>query len=150
MTGMFAHGAILAALLQRKETGRGQQIHCNLLSTQLAMLINIASNWLNAGVQGWFLAFVYQHILTISQTFPGRPLGTEHESIVPYQSFLTKDGRHYVVGAGNDAAFREVNFYQENHTQRHLLFFIFLIIYFLMKMNTSLPALHQNGDARVG
>ena len=37
-------------------------------------------------------------------------MGTEHESIVPYQAFLTKDGRYYVVGAGNDAAFSEVFF----------------------------------------
>lgn len=52
MTGLFAHGAILVALLQREKTGKGQQIHCNLLSTQLATLINIASNFLNAGVEG--------------------------------------------------------------------------------------------------
>ena len=32
---LYAHGAILAALLQRKDTGRGQHIDCNLLSTQV-------------------------------------------------------------------------------------------------------------------
>lgn len=47
--------------------------------------------------------------------FSGRPLGTEHESIVPYQAFRTRDGRYYVVGAGNDAAFREVNFAIKYH-----------------------------------
>jgi crotonobetainyl-CoA:carnitine CoA-transferase CaiB-like acyl-CoA transferase len=35
MCRLYAHGAILAALLQRKETGSGQKIDCNLLSTQV-------------------------------------------------------------------------------------------------------------------
>ena len=35
MTALYAHGAILAALLQRQQTGRGQKIDCNLLSTQV-------------------------------------------------------------------------------------------------------------------
>uniref|UniRef100_A0A914RHY6 CoA transferase n=1 Tax=Parascaris equorum TaxID=6256 RepID=A0A914RHY6_PAREQ len=34
MTGLYAHGAILAALLQRTTTGKGEKIDCNLLSTQ--------------------------------------------------------------------------------------------------------------------
>uniref|UniRef100_A0A183CP78 DNA (cytosine-5-)-methyltransferase n=1 Tax=Globodera pallida TaxID=36090 RepID=A0A183CP78_GLOPA len=38
----------------------------------------------------------------------GRPLGTEHESIVPYQAFRTKDNRFYVIGAGNDQAFKKL------------------------------------------
>jgi crotonobetainyl-CoA:carnitine CoA-transferase CaiB-like acyl-CoA transferase len=36
---LYAHGAILAALLQRKETGCGQKIDCNLLSTQVDKII---------------------------------------------------------------------------------------------------------------
>uniref|UniRef100_A0A914M7A1 Uncharacterized protein n=1 Tax=Meloidogyne incognita TaxID=6306 RepID=A0A914M7A1_MELIC len=51
MTGLYAHGAILAALLHRDKTGEGQQIQCNLLSTQLATLINIGSNYINAGIE---------------------------------------------------------------------------------------------------
>ncbi|KAH7712104.1 caiB/baiF CoA-transferase protein [Aphelenchoides avenae] len=87
--GLYAHGVILAALLQRHKTGQGELIHCNLLSTQITALANIASNYLNAGVEG-------------------RPWGTEHESIVPFKAFRTKNGRHYVVGAGDNDAFREV------------------------------------------
>lgn len=34
-TGLYAHGAIMAALLHRKETGKGQKIDCNLISTQV-------------------------------------------------------------------------------------------------------------------
>ena len=52
MTGLYAHGAILAALLHRDKKGEGQQIQCNLLSTQLATLINIGSNYINAGIEG--------------------------------------------------------------------------------------------------
>ncbi|KAF0028633.1 hypothetical protein F2P81_019720 [Scophthalmus maximus] len=33
-TGLYAHGAIMAALLQRHRTGRGVHIDCNLLSSQ--------------------------------------------------------------------------------------------------------------------
>ena len=34
-TGLYAHGAILAALLQRQKTGKGVHIDCNLLSSQV-------------------------------------------------------------------------------------------------------------------
>lgn len=84
-TGLYAHGAILAALLQRTRTNKGQWIQCNLLSTQIASLINIGSNYLNAGKEAtrW---------------------GSEHESIVPYEAFPTKDG-YMTVGTGSDAQF---------------------------------------------
>lgn len=45
MTGMYAHGAILAALYR----GVGDKIDCDLLSTQLSMMFNLGSNYLNAG-----------------------------------------------------------------------------------------------------
>lgn len=84
-TGLYAHGAIIAALLQRVKTNKGQWIQCNLLSTQVASLANIGSNYLNAGKEAsrW---------------------GTAHESIVPYEAFPTKDG-YISVGAGSDAQF---------------------------------------------
>lgn len=85
-TGLYAHGAILAALLQRQHTGRGQKIDVDLFSTQVAMLINVASNYLNSGVEA------------------GR-WGTEHSSIVPYQAFKTSTG-YLTVGAGSDEQFK--------------------------------------------
>ncbi|XP_014665473.1 PREDICTED: succinate--hydroxymethylglutarate CoA-transferase-like [Priapulus caudatus] len=85
-TGLYAHGAIMAALLQRHRTGEGQHIDCNLLSTQVSCLANLASNYLNGGPEA-------------------RRWGTAHESIVPYQAFQTKDG-YFVVGAGNDKQFK--------------------------------------------
>lgn len=87
-TGLFAHGAILAALLQRNKTGLGQKIDCNLLSTQVASLINIGSNYLNAGKEA-------------------KRWGTAHESIVPYESFSTADG-FLTVGAGSDQQFKSL------------------------------------------
>lgn len=62
-TGLYAHGAILAALLQRQKTGKGQKIDVDLLSTQIACLINVASNYLNADKEA-------------------KRWGTAHESIV--------------------------------------------------------------------
>lgn len=37
-TGLYAHGAVMAALLQREKTGRGVHIDCNLLSSQVTHL----------------------------------------------------------------------------------------------------------------
>ncbi|XP_047205589.1 succinate--hydroxymethylglutarate CoA-transferase isoform X3 [Girardinichthys multiradiatus] len=87
-TGLYAHGAIMAALLQRLKTGRGVHIDCNLLSSQVSCLSHIAANYLNAGKEA-------------------KRWGTAHESIVPYQGFRTKDG-HLVVAAGNDKQFVRV------------------------------------------
>uniref|UniRef100_A0A182UFH8 Uncharacterized protein n=1 Tax=Anopheles melas TaxID=34690 RepID=A0A182UFH8_9DIPT len=84
-TGLYAHGAILAALLQRYRTGRGQKIDVNLFSTQVACLINVASNYLNAGKEA-------------------KRWGTAHESIVPYEAFETKTG-YITLGCGSDAQF---------------------------------------------
>jgi crotonobetainyl-CoA:carnitine CoA-transferase CaiB-like acyl-CoA transferase len=81
-TALYAHGAILAALLERERTGEGQRIDASLLETQLAALINIASSYLNAG------------------EIP-RKWGTAHASIVPYQAFRAGDG-HMIIGVGND------------------------------------------------
>ena len=35
MTALYCQGAVLAALLQRLQTGRGQKVDCSLLSTQV-------------------------------------------------------------------------------------------------------------------
>ncbi|KAH9847956.1 CAIB/BAIF family enzyme [Lenzites betulinus] len=85
-TGLYAHGAIMAALLSRQQTGRGVWIDCNLFESQLAGLANIASNYLISGQQG------SRH-------------GTSHPSIVPYQVFPCKDG-FIMIGAGNDKQFK--------------------------------------------
>lgn len=85
-TGLYAHGAILAALLQRTQTGRGQKIDVDLLSTQIASLINVGCNYLNGQKEG-------------------KRWGTAHESIVPYEAFKTKNG-YLTIGTGSDAQFK--------------------------------------------
>lgn len=40
-TGLYAHGAIMAALLHRHNTGRGVHIDCNLLSSQVCVCVNV-------------------------------------------------------------------------------------------------------------
>ncbi|XP_053571792.1 succinate--hydroxymethylglutarate CoA-transferase [Bombina bombina] len=87
-TGLYAHGAIMAGLLQRHKTGRGMHIDCNLLSSQVACLSHVAANFLNGGIEA-------------------KRWGTAHGSIVPYQSFKSKDG-YLVIGAGNDQQFSTV------------------------------------------
>ncbi|KAG6372853.1 CoA-transferase family III domain-containing protein [Boletus reticuloceps] len=86
MTGLYAHGAIMAGLRSVNQTGQGIWIDCNLFETQLAGLANIASNYLISGQEA------SRH-------------GTAHPSIVPYQVFPCRDG-FLMIGAGNDKQFR--------------------------------------------
>ncbi|KAJ5319742.1 hypothetical protein N7508_000025 [Penicillium antarcticum] len=85
-TGLYLHGAIIAALYSRRETGQGQKIDASLFESQVSLLSNVAMSWLNVGERAarW---------------------GTEHPSIVPYQAFETEDG-YLVLGATNNRQFR--------------------------------------------
>ncbi len=84
-TGMYSTVAILAALHHREKTGEGQHIDMGLLDTQVAVLANQGMSYL------------------VSGNAPGRQ-GNSHPSIVPYQSFTTKDG-HLILAIGNDGQF---------------------------------------------
>ena len=86
-TGTYATVAILAALRHRDATGEGQHIDCALLDTQLSLLSNQASRYLNGGA------------------VPGR-LGNDHPDIVPYRDYACADG-DIVVALGNDRQFRD-------------------------------------------
>ena len=87
MTGMYATVAVLAALTHRDRTGEGQHIDMALLDTQVAMLANVGSNYLNSGK-------------------PPRRWGNAHANIVPYQTFACLDG-HIIVATGNDGQYRK-------------------------------------------
>lgn len=82
-TGLYTSNAIMAALLGRVKTGKGQQIDVALSDCQVATLANIASSALISG-----------------QKDSGR-WGTAHPSIVPYRAFKTADG-DILLGGGND------------------------------------------------
>jgi crotonobetainyl-CoA:carnitine CoA-transferase CaiB-like acyl-CoA transferase len=85
IAGQYALSSILAALRHAEQSGQGQQIDVALFDTQLAALVNVASNYLVSG-----------------QT-PAR-YGNEHANIVPYQSFSAADGE-FTVAVGNDRQF---------------------------------------------
>jgi formyl-CoA transferase len=87
MTGMYATVAVLAALTHRDRTGEGQHIDMALLDTQVAMLANVGSNYLNSGKA------------------PKR-WGNAHANIVPYQTFACADG-HLIVATGNDGQYQK-------------------------------------------
>lgn len=86
MTGMYATVGILAALLERKNSGLGQHIDMALLDCQVAMLANQNMNYLASGQA------------------PQRA-GNAHQNLVPYQVFSAQDG-HLIVAVGNDSQFK--------------------------------------------
>lgn len=86
-TGLYTHGAIMAALYSRDRTGKGQHISSSLFETQISLLINVGANWLNRGIEG-------------------QRYGAAHPSIVPYNTWKCKDGLWLAVAANNDRQFR--------------------------------------------
>ncbi len=87
-TGMYAVVSILAALAHRDKTGEGQHIDCSLMDSQVAMLANQASSWLNGA------------------TNPTR-MGNNHPNVVPYRAFAASDG-FVIITCGNDAQFKRL------------------------------------------
>ena len=71
--GMYAAFAVASALYHRERTGEGCSIDLSLLDCLTSLLTYVAQYFFHDGVN------------------PG-PMGTEHLSVVPYQSFKTKDG----------------------------------------------------------
>ena len=84
-TGMLACNSILAALQARHRTGRGQHVEVSLFDSSLAMLANVASNYLVSGRDA-------------------RRFGNGHPNIVPYTAYPVQDGM-IAVAVGNDAQF---------------------------------------------
>jgi len=87
--GQNAVIAILAALQARALTGKGQHLDISLFDSQVAMLANVASNYL------------------VSGNSPKRH-GNAHANIVPYQSFQASDA-WFVVAVGNDSQFEKLS-----------------------------------------
>ena len=88
MAGLHANIGILAALHQRADTGRGQHVEVNLLSSALSGLVNHSSGYVAGG------------------TVPYR-MGNAHPSLFPYEPLPTADGELIVI-AGNDGQFRKL------------------------------------------
>jgi len=76
---------VLAALNQRRETGLGQHIEVNLLSSAMSGLVNQTAAFTAGGVVP-------------------RRMGNAHPSVYPYQTMPTKD-RDVIITAANDRQF---------------------------------------------
>jgi crotonobetainyl-CoA:carnitine CoA-transferase CaiB-like acyl-CoA transferase len=88
MAGMHGLIGVLAALHQRDETGRGQLVEVNLLSSAMSGLVNQTAAYTAAGV------------------VPMR-MGNAHPSLFPYETMPTAD-RDMIITAGNDRQFRSL------------------------------------------
>jgi crotonobetainyl-CoA:carnitine CoA-transferase CaiB-like acyl-CoA transferase len=85
VTALYATVAVLAALVARTQSGRGQRVTIDLLHANLAMLANQSAGWLANGES------------------PGR-LGNTHPSIEPFATYRAADGDLMIL-AGNDGQF---------------------------------------------
>jgi crotonobetainyl-CoA:carnitine CoA-transferase CaiB-like acyl-CoA transferase len=88
MAGLHGLIGVLAALQQRTETGRGQHVEVNLLSSAMSGLVNQTAAYTAAGV------------------VPTR-MGNAHPSLFPYETMPTAD-RDMIITAGNDRQFRSL------------------------------------------
>jgi crotonobetainyl-CoA:carnitine CoA-transferase CaiB-like acyl-CoA transferase len=88
MAGLHATIGVLSALNLRHETGRGQHVEVNLLSSALSGLVNHASAVVAGGV------------------VPFR-MGNSHPSLFPYEPLPCADG-DLIITAGNNGQFRKL------------------------------------------
>jgi formyl-CoA transferase len=77
--GLFAANGIMAALLARGRTGRGQRVETSLFESALALSVWEATEYWATGV-------------------PPRPKGSAHRLNAPYQAFRARDG-HLTLAA---------------------------------------------------
>jgi crotonobetainyl-CoA:carnitine CoA-transferase CaiB-like acyl-CoA transferase len=85
---MWGTIGILAALLKRKETGKGGVVDVSLFETSAAWMVMHAAHFLGSG------------------EIPRR-YGSGQVGIAPYKAYQTKDG-FLVVAAGNDGLFKKL------------------------------------------
>jgi formyl-CoA transferase len=86
--GIFLAQGILAALLERERSGRGQWVHTSLLQAMITMLDFQAARWLIAG------------------EIPPQA-GNDHPTAIPTGVFKTKDG-HINIAASGQQMFRRL------------------------------------------
>ncbi|MGW7683182.1 CaiB/BaiF CoA transferase family protein [Kribbella sp. NPDC054772] len=88
MAGLHATIGVLSALNARHETGRGQHVEVNLLSSALSGLVNQSSAYVAGGVVP-------------------RRMGNSHPSLFPYEPLPCADGE-LIITAGNNGQFRKL------------------------------------------
>jgi crotonobetainyl-CoA:carnitine CoA-transferase CaiB-like acyl-CoA transferase len=85
ITGLHAAIGVLGALHHKNQTGEGQLVELNLLTSALSGMVNQSAAYVTGGV------------------VPTR-MGNEHPSMYPYAPMQTGDGM-LIVATGNDAQF---------------------------------------------
>ncbi|WP_372840418.1 CaiB/BaiF CoA transferase family protein [Phaeovulum sp.] len=88
VAGMYLVQGVLAALITRAQTGRGQKIDIAMLDAQIAILEHAVALTTATGVP------------------PGRS-GGRHPTITPFETFHAEDGL-FVIAAGNDSLFAKL------------------------------------------
>jgi formyl-CoA transferase/CoA:oxalate CoA-transferase len=88
VSGLFAAQGVMAALIAREKTGRGQQVDIGMLDATAALLTYQAGNYFATG------------------QVPAR-MGNRHPTIVPYESFRAADG-DFVIAGGNDGIWQRL------------------------------------------
>lgn len=86
--GLLAVHGVLAAYINREKTGKGQRVEVSLLDGQVYLLTYVAQYFFHSG------------------RIPG-PIGSGHQTLVPYQAFKTKD-IYIVVVAHQDHHFERL------------------------------------------
>lgn len=86
-TGLYMHGALMAALHELKQTGKGSLVTTSLFECQLASLADTASAYL------------------LGDDHTSSPSNLGHSRLAPYQAFLTADGKYVAIAALNDKQF---------------------------------------------
>lgn len=87
-TGVYAATAILAALVQRGVTGKGQQIDMALMDVATAIMANQNMNYLTTGKAP-------------------QKMGNAHPNLAPYAVFDCADG-WIILATGNDGQYRKL------------------------------------------
>jgi formyl-CoA transferase/CoA:oxalate CoA-transferase len=88
VSGLFAAQGVMAALIAREKTGRGQHVDIGMLDATAALLTYQAGNYF------------------VSGQVPAR-MGNRHPTIAPYESFHASDG-DFVIAGGNDEIWRRL------------------------------------------
>lgn len=89
LTGLLSAAGIMAALIERDKSGRGQHIDLSLFDTGIMGMVNVAQNYIATGE-------------------PPARLGSAHPQICPYQAFEANDGRWFMLAVMNDGMFRKL------------------------------------------
>lgn len=85
--GLLSTIGILAALLKRAQTGKGEHIEVSLLEGAYALMPNYIASVLNG-------------------TPDFKRLGSGHPQLAPYQAFAAGDGKYLVIGAFHRASWQ--------------------------------------------